>query len=83
MGKMLLSFYGLVSVRIKNCLIARPISENRAHRALSFVFEYLCNVLCWHRLSSSASFRILVHREELGQIRQHSAGSYGVQRPPD
>lgn len=48
MGKMLLSFYGLVSVRIKNCLTARPISENRAHRALSFVFEYLCNVLCWH-----------------------------------
>ena len=82
--RMLPSFSGLVSVRVKkNCLTGRQISENRAHRALSFVFEYLCNVLCWRRLSSSVSFRILVHGEELGQIRQHSAGSYRVQRPPD
>lgn len=78
-----LIFWLSLSKGKKNCLTGRQIPENRAHRALSFVFEYLCDVLCWHRLSSSVSFRILVHREELGQIRQHSAGSYRVQRPPD
>lgn len=57
----------------KILLNSQQISEHRANRALSFIFEHLSHIFCRHQLSFNVSFRVPVSWGKLGQIRQHSA----------